>query len=53
MCSAAGSKRFVVQRNELHSGEATAVAFATGMRTELGRIAALSERVGHVDSPLE
>ena len=34
-------------------GEATAVVFATGMRTELGRIAALSQRVGHVDSPLE
>ncbi|GGH92029.1 magnesium-transporting ATPase [Arthrobacter liuii] len=34
-------------------GEATAVVFATGMRTELGRIAALSERVGHDKSPLE
>ncbi|HET7139570.1 MAG TPA: cation-transporting P-type ATPase [Arthrobacter sp.] len=34
-------------------GEAFAVVFATGMRTELGRIAALSERVGHDQSPLE
>lgn len=34
-------------------GEASAVVFATGMRTELGRIAALSQRVGHVESPLE
>lgn len=35
------------------AGEATAVVFATGMRTELGRIAALSQRVGHEQSPLE
>ncbi|MHB8185853.1 MAG: cation-translocating P-type ATPase [Dermatophilaceae bacterium] len=34
-------------------GEATAVVFNTGMHTELGRIAALSQRVGHEDSPLE
>lgn len=34
-------------------GDAHAVVFATGMRTELGRIAALSERVGHDESPLE
>ncbi|HYO85649.1 MAG TPA: cation-transporting P-type ATPase [Dermatophilaceae bacterium] len=34
-------------------GEATAAVFATGMNTELGRIAALSQRVGHVESPLE
>jgi calcium-translocating P-type ATPase len=34
-------------------GEAEAVVFATGMRTELGRIAALSERVGVELSPLE
>jgi calcium-translocating P-type ATPase len=34
-------------------GEATAVVFNTGMRTELGRIAALSQRVGHDQSPLE
>ncbi len=34
-------------------GEAQAVVFATGMQTELGRIAALSERVGREESPLE
>ncbi len=35
------------------TGEATAVVFATGMHTELGRIAALSQRGGHQESPLE
>jgi magnesium-transporting ATPase (P-type) len=34
-------------------GEARALVFATGMRTELGRIAALSERVETEESPLE
>ncbi|HVV29467.1 MAG TPA: cation-transporting P-type ATPase [Mycobacteriales bacterium] len=34
-------------------GQARAVVFATGMRTELGRIAALSERVKQDESPLE
>jgi calcium-translocating P-type ATPase len=34
-------------------GEARALIFATGMRTELGRIAALSTRVGREESPLE
>jgi calcium-translocating P-type ATPase len=34
-------------------GEARAVIFATGMHTELGRIAALSERVEQEESPLE
>jgi calcium-translocating P-type ATPase len=34
-------------------GEATALVFATGMRTELGRIAALSQRIGRDESPLE
>ncbi|HEY7596133.1 MAG TPA: cation-transporting P-type ATPase [Actinophytocola sp.] len=35
------------------AGEATAVVFATGMHTELGRIAALSQRVKRDISPLE
>jgi calcium-translocating P-type ATPase len=34
-------------------GEAQAVVTATGMRTEIGRIAALSQRVGRDTSPLE
>ena len=34
-------------------GEARAVVFATGMHTELGRIAALSQRVERDESPLE
>jgi calcium-translocating P-type ATPase len=34
-------------------GEAHALVFATGMQTELGRIAALSERVEREESPLE
>ncbi|GAA1636794.1 cation-translocating P-type ATPase [Catellatospora bangladeshensis] len=35
------------------AGEASALVFATGMHTELGRIAALSQRVGRAPSPLE
>ncbi len=34
-------------------GEARGLVFATGMRTELGRIAALSQRVEREESPLE
>ena len=34
-------------------GKAIGLVFATGMRTEIGRIAALSERVGRDVSPLE
>jgi len=34
-------------------GEAEALVTATGMHTELGRIAALSQRAGRTDSPLE
>jgi magnesium-transporting ATPase (P-type) len=35
------------------TGEATALVFATGMATQIGRIAALSQRVGGEESPLE
>ena len=35
------------------SGEAQALVTSTGMRTEIGRIAALSQRVGTEKSPLE
>ncbi len=35
------------------SGEARALVYATGMQTELGRIAALSQRVAPTPSPLE
>jgi calcium-translocating P-type ATPase len=35
------------------AGEGRGVVFATGMHTELGRIAALSERVEQEESPLE
>ncbi|HET9896249.1 MAG TPA: cation-transporting P-type ATPase [Streptosporangiaceae bacterium] len=35
------------------SGQAEAVVTATGMHTELGRIAALSQRTGQDESPLE
>jgi len=34
-------------------GEAEALVTSTGMHTELGRIAALSQRTGHSESPLE
>ncbi len=39
--------------SECTGGEAQAVVTATGMGTELGRIAALSQRVGREESPLE
>jgi calcium-translocating P-type ATPase len=35
------------------AGDARAVVFATGMHTQLGRIAALSQNVGASESPLE
>ena len=34
-------------------GEALGVVFATGMLTQLGRVAALSEHVGDEESPLQ
>lgn len=43
----------VFSGTECTGGEARAVVTSTGMRTELGRIAALSQRVGRDESPLE
>jgi len=43
----------VFSGSECTGGEAQAIVTATGMGTELGRIAALSQRVGHEESPLE
>ncbi|HZR48589.1 MAG TPA: cation-transporting P-type ATPase, partial [Streptosporangiaceae bacterium] len=43
----------VFSGTECTGGGARAVVTATGMRTELGRIAALSQRVGRDESPLE
>jgi calcium-translocating P-type ATPase len=47
------ARDLVFSGTECTAGEARAVVTATGMRTELGRIAALSQRVGHEESPLE
>ena len=43
----------VFSGSECTGGEAQALVTATGMGTELGRIAALSQRVGREESPLE
>lgn len=43
----------VISGTNCTGGEARALIFATGMGTELGRIAALSQRVEHEESPLE
>ncbi|MBO0830534.1 MAG: cation-transporting P-type ATPase [Actinobacteria bacterium] len=43
----------VFSGTECTGGQAEAVVTATGMRTELGRIAALSQRTGTEKSPLE
>ena len=48
-----GARDLVFSGTVCTGGEAEALVFATGMRTELGRIAALSQRVGKDDSPLE
>jgi calcium-translocating P-type ATPase len=47
------ARDLVFSGTECTGGEARAVVTATGMSTELGRIAALSQRVGHEESPLE
>jgi calcium-translocating P-type ATPase len=56
----AGSSASLLQATELvfsgtscTGGDARALVFATGMTTELGRIAALSQRVEREESPLE
>jgi calcium-translocating P-type ATPase len=47
------ARDLVFSGSECTGGEAQAVVTATGMATELGRIAALSQRVGRDESPLE
>ncbi len=47
------SRDLVFSGTSCTGGEAQALVFATGMRTELGRIAALSERGKAEESPLE
>jgi calcium-translocating P-type ATPase len=47
------SRELVFSGTACTEGQAQAVVFATGMATELGRIAALSERVKQDPSPLE
>jgi calcium-translocating P-type ATPase len=47
------SRDLVFSGTDCTGGEARALVFATGMRTELGRIAALSERAEVEESPLE
>jgi len=47
------ARELVFSGTAVVGGEAEALVFATGMQTELGRIAALSERVEADESPLE
>ncbi|HTR89873.1 MAG TPA: cation-transporting P-type ATPase [Solirubrobacteraceae bacterium] len=47
------ARELVLSGTSATEGEARGVVFATGMHTELGRIAALSERVSAEESPLE
>ena len=47
------ARDIVVSGTNCVSGAASALVFATGMQTELGRIAALTERVEAEPSPLE
>jgi len=47
------ARELVLSGTACTEGDARALVFATGMNTELGRIAALSERVTGEESPLE
>jgi calcium-translocating P-type ATPase len=47
------AKELVFSGTNCTGGDARALVFATGMATELGRIAALSQRVKDEESPLE
>jgi calcium-translocating P-type ATPase len=50
---AGGGEDLVFSGTACTGGEARAVVTATGMATEIGRIAALSQRIGREESPLE
>ena len=47
------AQHLVFSGTSITGGDARVLVFATGMRTELGRIAALSERIEREESPLE
>ncbi len=47
------SRDLIFSGTSATAGEARAIVTATGMHTEIGRIAALSERTTQADSPLE
>jgi calcium-translocating P-type ATPase len=47
------ARNVVFSGTSVTGGDARALVFATGMRTELGRIAALTERTEREESPLE
>ncbi|WP_405182790.1 cation-transporting P-type ATPase [Nocardia sp. NBC_01377] len=49
----AQARELVFSGTSCTEGQAAAIVFATGMHTELGRIAALSEQVERDESPLE
>ena len=52
-CPCSPARELVLSGTACTEGDARALVFATGMHTELGRIAALSERVTAEESPLE
>jgi P-type E1-E2 ATPase len=47
------SKNVLLAGTSVVSGQATAVVFATGMRTEFGRIAHLAQASGDIPSPMQ